>query len=149
MLELRLITQAPKAGMWSHIWGPSHLAVQRVNQLVNSGSEWTIKTLEAMEKEVSPSLVVLLTTMEGKPIFPATGLLMFKCESWTQKKRQKNSLYFNLGNTCRPWRGKLRTIHTQPGCNYLDTPTVYGASACRKWAGDKHWAPTRTEIRPR
>lgn len=58
MLELKLITQAPKAGMWSHIWGPSHLAVQRVNQLVNSGSEWTIKKpLEALGaggKRVTP-----------------------------------------------------------------------------------------------
>ena len=64
MLELKLITQAPKAGMWSHIWGWSHLAVQRVNQLVNSGSEWTRKTLEAAERKVFPS-PFLLTAMEG------------------------------------------------------------------------------------
>lgn len=50
-LELKLITQAPKAGMWSHIWGPSHLVVQRGNQLVNSGREWTIKTLAALGGE--------------------------------------------------------------------------------------------------
>lgn len=54
--------------MWSHIWGPSHLAVQRVNQLVNSGSEWTIKTLQAMERKVFP-LIFLLTTMEGNLVF--------------------------------------------------------------------------------
>lgn len=54
MLELKLITGAPKPGMWSHIRGWSHLAVQRANQLVNRGSEWTIKTLEAMERKVLP-----------------------------------------------------------------------------------------------
>lgn len=51
MLELKLITWAPKAGMWSHIWGPSHLAVQRVDQLVNSGSEWTIKNTGGFGKK--------------------------------------------------------------------------------------------------
>lgn len=50
--------------MWSHIWGRAHLAVQRASQLVNSGSEWTIKTLEAMERKVFP-LAVLLETIEG------------------------------------------------------------------------------------
>lgn len=53
--------------MWSHIWGPSHLAVQRVNQLVNSGSEWTIKTLEAVERKVLPLVVPL--TLEGDSVF--------------------------------------------------------------------------------
>lgn len=64
MLELKLITEAPKAGMWSHIRGWSHLAVQRVNQLVNSGSEWTIKTLEATERNKFP-WAIFLTTMKG------------------------------------------------------------------------------------
>lgn len=50
--------------MWSHIWGPSHLAVQRANQLVNSGSEWTIKTLEDTGRKVF-LLIVLETTMKG------------------------------------------------------------------------------------
>lgn len=50
--------------MWSHIWGRAHLAVQRASQLVNSGSEWTIKTPEAMERKVFP-LAVLLETTEG------------------------------------------------------------------------------------
>lgn len=74
MLELQLITEAPKAGMWSHIWGQSHLAVQRANQLVNSGSEWTIKTLEAADRKVFPSAIVL-TTMEGWHTFPSNVML--------------------------------------------------------------------------
>lgn len=53
--------------MWSHIWGPSHLAVQRVNQLVNSGSEWTIKTLEDVNRKVLPLVVPL--TLEGDSVF--------------------------------------------------------------------------------
>lgn len=38
-LELRLITEAPEAGMQSHIWARSHLAVQTARELVNGGGE--------------------------------------------------------------------------------------------------------------
>lgn len=54
--------------MWSHICGWSHLAVQRAKQLVNSGSEWTIQTLEATERKVFP-LAILRTTVEGTLLF--------------------------------------------------------------------------------
>lgn len=42
----------------------SHLAVQVASQLVNSGSEWTMQTLEGTERKVFPSAVPPLT-MEG------------------------------------------------------------------------------------
>ena len=45
--------------MLSHIWGPSHLDVQRMNQLVNSGVEGT--TLEATERNISSVILLVIT----------------------------------------------------------------------------------------
>lgn len=90
--------------MWSHIRGPSHLAVQRVNQLVNS--EWTIKTLEAVERKVLPLIVLL--TLEGNSVF---HLLDCSYLSVTQEltnratKTDSNLILKRLQNMCRPQRG--------------------------------------------
>lgn len=118
--------------MWSHIWGWSHLAVQRVNQLVNSGSEWTIKTLEARERKVFP-LSVLLTTMETNLLFQLSESSSVHVNSG--KKPHKQPLIPKSLQTCAKYvQATMRElfIHRESGYNYLDTQTVYGDFAFRK-----------------
>lgn len=83
MLELKLITDAPREGMWSHIQGWSHLAAQRMNQLVNRVSEWTIKTLEAVKSKLLPFR--LFSRVKQHVAFAMDVVLI-----QTQKESQKN-----------------------------------------------------------
>lgn len=116
----------------SHFGGWSHLAVQRANQLANSGSEWTIKTLEAMERKkwCSPFC------------WKVTGVLIFKC---CRNSATKTSLETCAKHVQAAARETL--IHTESGHNYPDTQTVYGDFAFRKWVGDKQWVLTGKEMR--
>lgn len=89
--------------MWSHIRGPSHLAVQRVNQLVNSGSEWTIKTLEAVERKVLPLIVLL--TLEGNSVFHLLDCCVTQELTNRATKTDSKLILKRLQNMCRPQRG--------------------------------------------
>lgn len=102
--------------MWSHIWGWSHLAVQRANQLVKSGSEWTIKTLEATERKAF-LLAILLTTVEGNFFVNSWSVIILRVtrelrNTATKLHQTASTCNFKPSNLC-----KILTGHNEGACH--------------------------------